>query len=221
MCGVKNMKLKTTFLATLLSLSMPFAAQADSVETYEDYQGVCKSISECDSLNTNYENTDSETLSQQTDSNTVTQRTRRRRSINQFSKGYYVGVGGAIYFPDGGDALFGGHATGGIRFSPYVSADADFLFGFGDFTLLGLIVGPKFEIGITQTSEAVAYISPGLGFTRISDDGFNDTDFSFQLKTGVSFPAGNNKKAYGQGRYLNVDGGDIFSLEGGVTFLLR
>ena len=214
------MKLKTMFLATLLSLSMPFAAQANSVETYEDYQNVCRSISECDSLTTNYDNTDLETLDQQTDKNTITQRT-RRRTINEFSKGYYVGLGGAIYFPDGGDALFGGHVTGGIKFTPYISADADFLFGFGDFTLLGFIVGPKFEIGITETSSAAAYISPGLGFARISDDGFSNTDFSFQLKAGVSFPAGRNKNAYGQGKYLNIDGADIFSLEGGVTFLFR
>ena len=221
MCGVKNMKLKTMLLATVLSLSLPFAAQGESVETCEEYQSVCKSISEWDSLNINYENTDTEAVSQQIDNNTVAQRTRRRRPISQFARSYYVGVGGAVYFPDGADALFGGNVLGGIRFSPYVSADAEFLFGFGDFTLIGFLVGPKFEIGITESSDASVFISPGLGISILDFDGGSDTDFSFQIKTGVFVPAGNNQKVFAQGRYINADGADIFSVEGGVSFILR
>ncbi len=216
MCGVKKMKLKTMLLATLLSLSVSFAVQAESVETYEEYHSVCKSISECNSLDVTDDNTDTESVSQQGGNNTVAQRTRRRRPISQFAKEYYIGAGGAIYFPDGGDTLFGGNIFGGIRFSPYVSADADFLLGFGDFTLIGLLAGPKFEIGITETSEAVAFISPGLGITIFDFDNGSDTEFSFQIKSGVTFPAGSNK-AFAQGRYINADG-DVFSLEGGIIF---
>ncbi len=220
-CGVKNMKFKTMLWATLLSVSVPLIAQAETVETFEDYQTVCKSISECNSLDINNNDRNTKTVVQETENNTIAQRTRRSR-ISQFAKGYYVGVGGALYFPDGdADVLFGGSVTGGIKFSPYVSADADFLFGFGDFTLLGLLVGPKFEIGITETSDATAYISPGLGVVRASDDGNSNTEFSFQIKTGASFPMGNNRQAFGQGRYINADGADIFSIEGGVTFLLK
>lgn len=211
------MKFKTMLLASVLSLSMPFAARADSIESYEEYQTVCKSISECNLLNATDENTATDTVTQQAEDNLVTQRTRRRRRrVSEFAKEYYVGVGGAIYFPDGDDTLFGGHVNGGIRFTPYISGDADFLLGFGDFTLIGLLAGPKFEIGITETSEATAFISPGLGITIADFDNGSDTEFSFQIKTGVAFPAGQNK-AYVQGRYLNADF-DIFSIEGGVLF---
>lgn len=213
MCGVNSMKLKTMLLASLLFLSLPFAAKADNIETHQDYPNVCRSLAECDSLDITGEN--NEAVNRQTDSNSVAQ-TRRRR-ISQFAKEYYKGIGAALYFPDGGDVLFGGNLVGGIKFSPYISADADFLFGFGDFTLLGLLIGPKFEIGITETSEATAFISPGLGITYLDFDNGSDTDLGFQIKTGVAFPAGSNK-AFGQGRYLNVDGGDIFSIEGGVIF---
>jgi hypothetical protein len=211
MRGVKNMNLKTLVLASLLCLSLPFAAKADNADNIEvqQNQNICTSLAECESSNINIGNTEA-----QTENNTISQRTRRSR-ISQYAQDYYIGVGGAIYFPDGGDVLFGGNVTGGIRFSPYVSGDADFLLGFGDFTLLGLLVGPKFEIGITETSDATAYISPGLGITYLDGDGASNTDFSFQIKTGVAFPAGENR-VFGQGRYINVDGGDIFSIEGGV-----
>ncbi len=211
------MKLKTMLLASLLFLSMPFVARADSIN-YEEYQNVCTSLSECDSTNITGENTN-EAIDRQTESNSVAQsrRRRRRQSIDEFAKDYYIGVGGALYFPDGGDVLFGGNVTGGIKFSPYVSADADFLLGFGDFTLIGFLVGPKFEIGISETSDATAYISPGLGITYLDFDNGSDTDLGFQIKAGLAFPSGRNQ-IFGQGRYLNVDGGDIFSIEGGVIF---
>jgi hypothetical protein len=213
MRGVKNMNLKTLLLASLLCLSLPFAAKADNVEIQQN-QNVCTSLAECESSNINISNTETQAREGETENNTISQRTRRTR-ISQYAKDYYIGVGGALYFPDGGDVLFGGSVTGGIRFSPYVSGDADFIIGFGDFTLLGLLVGPKFEIGITETSDATAYISPGLGITYLDGDGASNTEFSFQIKTGVAFPAGENR-VFGQGRYVNIDGGDIFSIEGGV-----
>lgn len=212
-CGVKGiMKIKNIVLGAILALCLPWAAQAQTTserkESYDKYQVSCDA-GECNQLNVNYQ-------TESADSGKIAQRSRRRRR----SKNYYYGGNIGLFFPQGLDVSFGGSAFIGKQFYQNLGADLELLFAIGgDINVFAIMANPRFEFDI-EGSNLTAFASPGVGVGIIDpDNGDSDTDISFQVKTGLTFPVGNNK-AFGQFRFFNQNdtGGDIYSIEGGLIF---
>jgi hypothetical protein len=210
--------IKTTVLATILALALPYAVTAQTVETeeYKDYQVSCQTGAACNDFGVTYEEDDQKVAQYQ--------RTRRTRTSIQPFENWYAGAGAGIFFGDGLDLGFQGHVFGGTKFNEYIGADLEFTFGFAgieDFdenvTLLGLYLNPRFEYQF-ENSNLTAFLSPGLGFIRASGNGESETEFDFQIKTGVSFPVKENTDIYVQGRYQNE--AEAFGIEGGAIFEL-
>ncbi|GAB4523631.1 MAG: hypothetical protein Tsb0014_01410 [Pleurocapsa sp.] len=234
------MKLTTILSGTVVALCMPFAAQAQDLDTYEDYQNACKSISECDSFQVTDEYADSES-SLQVDNSEIAQRSRRSRSSRSYDK-YFAGFNLGLFLPEGGFNLgFGGSVYGGYMFNKNFGGDLEFLFAFGglddgydgfgnvdgNYSYLGFYVNPRYEIPFSRDGRTKAFGAFGLGLLRT---GFNydydffgnrleidgsDTDFSYQLKGGVMFPLGKKMDAVGQIRVIEFD---VVSFEGGLKF---
>lgn len=193
---------------------MPLAAQAQTIgeneENYDNYQVSCDA-GECSQFNVDYQ-------TEQADSGEFAQRSRRSR--RRRSKKYYYGGNIGLFFPQGSDVGFGGSAFIGKQFYKNLGADLEFLLSFNDdFNVFAFMANPRFEFEI-EGSNLTAFASPGVGIGIIDpDNGDSDTDISFQVKTGLTFPVGNNK-AFGQFRFFNQNdsGGDIYSIEGGLIF---
>jgi Outer membrane protein beta-barrel domain len=208
--------IKTTVLATILALALPYAVTAQTVETeeYKDYQVSCETGAACNDFGVTYEETDQEVAQ--------IQRTRRTRSSTQAFENWYAGGGAGIFFGDNLDLGFQGHVFGGTKFNEYIGADLEFTFGFAgvedideNITLLGFYLNPRFEYQF-ENSNLTAFLSPGLGLSRASGFGDSETEFDFQIKTGVSFPVQETTEVYVQGRYQNE--AEAFGIEGGAIF---
>jgi opacity protein-like surface antigen len=210
--------IKTTILATILAFALPCAVTAQTVETeeYKDYQVSCETGAACNDFSVTYEEGEQKVAQ--------IQRTRRTRSSIQPFENWYAGGGAGIFFGDNLDLGFQGHVFGGTKFNEYIGADLEFTFGFAgvedideNITLLGLYLNPRFEYQF-ENSDLTAFLSPGLGFSRASGFGDSETEFDFQIKTGVSFPVKENTDVYVQGRYQNE--AEAFGIEGGGIFEL-
>ena len=199
------MKVKSSVLAAFLALCMPFAAQAQNTENYEDYQVSCNSTSECNQFDVNYE---AEQLNG--DNISQTQRTRTRtRTRSRFSrrneKYYYIGGNLGIFLPseDALDTGFGGSILGGYNFNQYLSTDLEFLFYAGGtetddlgYNFLGFLanVTGKYPFNQTRNNSPYVFGTAGLGYGRFAftgDASGDDTDesgFAFQLKSWCRFP---------------------------------
>ena len=241
------MKLTTILSGTVVALSIPFAAQAQNVETYEDYRVSCNATSECNQFDVIYQE-------EGADNNEIAQRRRTRRSRESDKKKNYIGVTGGLFFPGGiGDVGFGPSVVGGRQFNDNLSGEVEFLFygGGTDFddlgyNILGFIAGAKYLFPFSDSSKSpYGFAGAGLGFGRIAltgdeadrldNAGFDTSDgaFLFQLKGGVGYPVSKNIDIFGQFRYLNVTidtfnrfgnvgtgsvNGDGFSLDFGANF---
>lgn len=241
-CG-RNMKIKTLVLGSLLAFCLPLAAEAqmtsETSESYENYQISCNSNSEyydptnpeCDSFDVNYE-ADSESKGYDEYSQRRTRRSRRSSSTDDVKRPY-AGASLGIFFPEGDlNTSFGGSVFGGYKFTPYVSGEGEFLFFFGgidepagiqlpddNYSVLGFLANAKFEYPLKQGSSKspVGFVTPGIGFARAEANG-SDTKFAFQVKAGVEFPVKEKYDLFAQGRYINIDDFDTFSVEGGIKF---
>ncbi|BAZ44624.1 hypothetical protein NIES4102_16360 [Chondrocystis sp. NIES-4102] len=212
--------IKTTVLASILAL-VPYAVTAQTAETeYQNYQVSCETGSACNDLGVTYQEGNNQVA--QTRRTRPTRRT-RTTTVQPFEK-WYTGAGVGVFFGDGLDTGFQGHVFGGTEFNEFISADLEFTFGFAgiensndDATILGLYLNPRFEYEF-DNSNLTAFLSPGIGLSRTSGNGDSETDFDFQIKTGVSFPVRENTDVYVQGRYQNE--ADAFGIEGGAIFEL-
>ena len=85
------MKIKNAILASLLFAAIPFAAQAQEANNYDNYRVSCETGVDCQDFDVIYE--------QQEGNDEVSQRTRTRRTrrTSSFSK-YYFSGNYAIYF---------------------------------------------------------------------------------------------------------------------------
>ena len=227
------MKVKSTILAGLLVAAFPVAAQAQSIESYEEYQVSCETGANCDNFDVNYEQ-------QPEDNDAISQRTRTRRTRPRSSdKKIYLGGTLGVFFAGEFDDLlvvaedgniesvdpgtgFGGSLYGGYKFSDMIGADAE-LFVFGasadplddsGYTAVGFFANPRFTLALNKDNPKSPYgfVSPGLGliglgFSDEIDDQYNDdvegTGFAIQLKAGVGYPISESLSVFGQARFLN------------------
>jgi hypothetical protein len=219
--------IKTTILATILALALPYAVTAQTVETeeYENYQVSCKTEAACKDFGVTYEEADQKVAQVERE------RTRRTRDIggsNRLFQDYYVGASAGILFGDGLDLGFQGSVFGGTWYNEFIGADLEFTFGFasvddvdnpfGDdieiddnVTILGLFLNPRFQYTF-EDSNITAFVSPGIGWVDL--DG--ESELGFQVKAGAEYPVGENLDAFAQGRFQTE--GDIFGIEGGVIY---
>ncbi len=242
-CERNMKKIKTLVLGSLLAFCLPLAAEAqmtsETSESYENYQISCNSNSEyydptnpeCDSFDVNYE-ADSESTGYDEYSQRRTRRSRRSSSTDDVKKPY-AGASLGIFFPEGNaETGFGGSIFGGYKFTPYVSGEAEFLAFFGgldvaapdgddNYSILGFLANAKFEYPFNQSNSKspVGFVAPGIGLAR-AEAGGTDTEFAFQIKAGVEFPMKEKYDLFAQGRYINIDDFDTFSVEGGIKFVL-
>lgn len=213
--------IKTTILASILAL-VPYAVTAQTAETqeYQNYQVSCQTGSGCNDFGVTYEEGNDQVAQTRR-----TRPTRRTRTTFEPFEQWYTGAGAGVFFGDGLDLGFQGHVFGGTKFNEFISADLEFTFGFAgiedideNVTLLGLYLNPRFEYQF-DNSNLTAFLSPGIGLSRASFDGDSETEFDFQIKTGVSFPVRENTDVYVQGRYQNE--AEAFGIEGGAIFELE
>jgi hypothetical protein len=209
--------IRSTILAAIVALIFPYAVTAQTVETeeYKNYQVSCETAAACNDFNVTYE--DEQKVAQ-------IERTRRTRSSSSIQpfENWYAGGGAGIFFGDNLDLGFQGHIFGGTKFNEYIGADVEFTFGFAGvedidetLTLLGFYLNPRFEYQFENTN-LTAFLSPGIGLARFSGFGDSETEFDFQIKTGVSFPIQETTEVYVQGRYQNE--AEAFGIEGGAIF---
>ena len=220
--------IKTTVLATLFALALPYGVKAETsnIEGYDKYQVSCNKAEACSDFNVTYEESDEVAQYRRT-------RT-RTRSSNRLFEDYYVGGSLGLLFGDNLDLGFQGSIFGGTWYNEYVGADIEFTFAFAGVedienpfgadievdetaTILGFFFNPRFQYQF-DNSQITAFVSPGigLGYTDAFDD--SDTDFAFQVKAGASYPVKENLDAFVQGRFQTTSDIDPFTVELGIVY---
>jgi len=235
------MKIKTALLASVLLAGLPIAAQAQSTESYDNYQVSCETGVDCNNFDVNYEQPEADgEVSQRT-------RTRRVRRSSDFKKLYIGGTLGLAELGDGADIGFGASLLGGYRITKNIGAELeiyDYLGGTDSddlgYNYLGILANGSFRIPFGQDSQSIyAFVSPGIGFGRLgftgddaddADDAGFDTSasgFLVQLKGGVGYPISDSLNVFGQVRYNNLfisdfngddDDEDAVTFDLGLTF---
>ena len=231
------MKIKNAILASLLFASIPFAAQAQEAENYDNYQVSCEAGINCQDFDVIYE--------QQEGNDDVAQRrrTRRTRRTSSFSKYYFSGNIGAFFPGDDFDTGFGLGGAFGYRFTEKLAAEIEVFDYFGGtevddlgYNFLGFAanVAGRYPFNSSNSKSIYGFAGAGIGYGNISltgdvaddiDDAGGDTSeggFLFQGKVGVGYPVSDSVDIFGQFRYVNVsndgDNGDAFSLDAGATY---
>ncbi|MBE9047802.1 outer membrane beta-barrel protein [Pleurocapsales cyanobacterium LEGE 10410] len=212
--------IKTTVLAGLLALALPYGARAESVnvEKYNKYQVSCSEAGACNDFKVTFEESDRIAQTRRT-------RTRRTRSSNRLFEDYYVGGSAGLLFGDDLNLGFQGSIFGGTWYNEYIGGDLEFTFGFAGLdniddesaTILGFFLNPRFQYQF-DNSQITAFVSPGigLGYADALDD--SDTDFAFQIKAGASYPVRENLDAFIQGRFQTTSQFDPFTIELGAVY---
>lgn len=227
------MKLKSILLGMVAACCLPFAAQAETVPTNQDYQVSCISSSEqeqqnfnCDSLSVSYDQTTGLQTPQESSNSDeeIAQRTRTRRTrSSRNDKKFYVGTNVGILFPFSDNINVGfapPNIFGGYKFNKYISADAEFFYYLGgtdfvrvdnnediDYFAFGFLFNPRFTYSFSKKSNSIyAFVSPGIGYGRVNfSEGVTDLDgFTLQIKWGAGFPISKKLDVIGQMRYINV-----------------
>lgn len=176
------MKIKTALLASVLLAGLPIAAQAQSTESYDNYQVSCETGVDCNNFDVKYQQPEADgEVSQRT-------RTRRVRRTSSSRKKVYLGGTLGIIFPgeldeidvsddvtfSNGDFIlenpeavdpgtgFGGSLFAGYNFSNSLGADLElFIFGGGAdpiddsaYAAVGIFANPRFTYAFNQDNIA-------------------------------------------------------------------
>ena len=229
-----------TTVATTLVLTVASQAQANNIDSYQDYKLYCGpgayqygvQSRYCDQ----YEGIYGDKLQQELD-----QRQKRRntqpQTIEEKANRIEPFIGGTIgaFFPtdEFANTGFGGSIFTGANFNRNIGADIEFGYLGGgtdfddiDYSLWAIFIGPKFMLPLTnKENSSYLYLTPGIGVSQAEVDvddiaSFEDsTRFSYQGKLGISFPVSNRVESFAQARYAAQASGDtvdFFSSEFGI-----
>lgn len=216
----------SVILSIIGTLTIPNAAIAKDIESYEDYRMHCSSIAyrygvqspECKKYKAIFEERDREQNNLQPRRNRIRRRTIRTRQ-EESSRKYkgYVGINPGAYFPNSDFLKTGGGISlyGGTKFNPNFATDVEIALVGGNTVDPGVAYGafaafinPRFILPFDQAKERTAslYVSPGIGISAIGvGDGditvTDDTRLTWQTKAGISAPISNKLDIFGQVRY--------------------
>ena len=235
-----------TILSTSVLLTIPVAAQAKEIESYEDYQLYCSPQAyqynvqspDCDRFESIFEDRERElNRQQQPDQRNIEQENRREK---QEGISGYAGTTLGLFFPDseGLNTGFGGNIYGGAKFNDNFATDIEFaILGGGtdlnnvNYGVWALFINPRFILPIEDKPDSASFfISPGIGisqaFVSASDSNTTvtvseDARFTWQIKGGASFPISRKFDLFGQLRYASQtedDTVDFFGTEIGLNF---
>ena len=236
---------KITVLTTIFSIFPGLIAQAQEINSVEDYQFYCSSAAyyydvespECEKYKPVYEQ------QRQQESNDVnsspTRDNKETTSSTQQVRGY-MGASLGAFFPDEelADTGFGGSIFLGANFNQYISLELEAgLLGGGteldiaDYSVWALFINPRFNLPLdanSQDAKVSLFVSPGIGISQaeIDIDEFDlevedETRFTIQVKAGIEYDISRNNSLFLQGRYVTQTAEntiDFFSVEAGTKF---
>jgi opacity protein-like surface antigen len=225
----KNNYVASTIIAISTLLTISGIAQAENIESYEDYKLYCGDAAyqynvqspDCDQVKSifeeRYQQEESQILKKDTPENTSTQ----QKSSNDDIKGY-LGISTGLFFPD--EEFFntgvGVSLYSGAKFNKYFATDIEVgLLGGGteaseiDYEVFAAFINPRFIFPLTdKENSASVYFSPGIGLSSLGIS-INDNDeeitladetrFTWQVKAGVSLPVSKRFSTFGQIRYAS------------------
>ncbi|MGL5794713.1 MAG: outer membrane beta-barrel protein [Waterburya sp.] len=225
----KNNYVASTTIAISTSLMISGIAQAEKIESYEDYKLYCGygayqynvQSPDCDkfksSFEERYQQEQSQPVKKDTQDNTSTQ----QKSSNDGIKGY-LGVTTGLFFPDEEflNTGLGVSLYSGAKFNKYFATDIEVgLLGGGtevsefDYEVFAAFINPRFIFPLTdKENSASVYLSPGIGLSSLgitiseNDEEITLTDetrFTWQIKTGISLPVSKRFSTFGQIRYAS------------------
>ena len=242
-----NIDAKITVLTTIFSICPGLVAQAQEINSVEDYQLYCSSAAyyydvespECEKYKPVYEQQRQQESNDENFSPTI-DNTEETTSSTQQVRGY-AGVSFGAFFPDEelADTGFGGSIFLGADFNKYVGLELEAgLLGGGtelniaDYSVWALFINPRFSLPLDTNSEeskVTLFVSPGIGISQaeIDIDEFDlevedETRFTIQVKAGIEYDISRSNSLFIQGRYTTQTAEntiDFFSIEAGTKFM--
>ena len=231
---------KITVVTAIFSICPGLIAQAQEINSVEDYQLYCSSAAyyydvespECEKYKPVYEQQRQQESNDENSSPTIDNAEETPRSTQQV-RGYIGGSLGA-FFPDSdfGDTGFGGSIFLGANFNKNIGLELEtILLGGGteldiaDYSAWALFINPRFNLPLdanSQDAKISLFLSPGIGISQaeIDIDEFDleaedETRFTIQVKAGIEYNISRSNSIFVQGRYVTqtLGNSEYFSID--------
>lgn len=205
--------------ASLLVVANAALAQAQEINSYEDYQLYCSDAAYqydvaspyCDDYKPYYQERIQEEIQPQNTNPDVNKI--ERRSIRRNDVYGYAGLTLGAFYPDNEDAETGGGSVlfVGGRWNRYFATDLEIIRFVGaeelfdpDYYVWAFTINPRLIIPFNNNyNSATIFVSPGVGVSIVTDFYDSETSLAWQVKGGFTIPIGNKFNIILQGRYIS------------------